>query len=85
MKITFPMLLGLLFIGLKLGHAIAWSWWWVLLPLYGPLAIVLLALGLVLAVCVFAGVASVVQNANARSAADRWRDSLAGIGRLRTK
>jgi hypothetical protein len=34
MKITFPMLLGLLFIGLKLGHVIVWSWWLVLLPLY---------------------------------------------------
>ena len=31
--------LGLLFIGLKLTSYIAWSWWWVLLPLYGPLLI----------------------------------------------
>jgi len=28
-------MLGLLFIGLKLGNVIAWSWWLVLLPLYG--------------------------------------------------
>lgn len=34
-------LLGILFIGLKLGHVIDWSWWCVLLPLYGPLAVVL--------------------------------------------
>ena len=34
-------LLGILFIGLKLGHAIDWSWWWVLAPLWGPLAVVL--------------------------------------------
>ncbi len=40
-KISFLGILGLLFIGLKLGGVIAWSWWWVLLPLYGPFAIVL--------------------------------------------
>lgn len=31
--------LGLLFIGLKLGNVIDWSWYWVLLPLYGPLTL----------------------------------------------
>lgn len=31
--IGFTGLLTLLFIGLKLGHVIAWSWWWVLSPL----------------------------------------------------
>lgn len=31
--IGFSGLLTLLFIGLKLGHVIAWSWWWVLSPL----------------------------------------------------
>lgn len=35
-------LLGLLFIGLKLGGVINWSWWYVLLPIYGPALIVLL-------------------------------------------
>ena len=29
-------LLALLFIGLKLGGAIDWSWWWVLAPLWLP-------------------------------------------------
>lgn len=38
---SFLSLLGLLFIGLKLGGAIGWSWWFVLLPLYGPLSVVL--------------------------------------------
>jgi membrane protein implicated in regulation of membrane protease activity len=28
-------LLGLLFIGLKLGKVITWSWWWVLAPFWG--------------------------------------------------
>lgn len=39
-------LLGLLFIGLKLGGVINWSWWLVLLPLYGPLILFLLVSGL---------------------------------------
>lgn len=39
-------LLGLLFIGLKLGGIINWSWWLVLLPLYGPLILFLLVTGL---------------------------------------
>jgi hypothetical protein len=36
--------LGLLFIGLKLGKVIDWSWWWVLAPFWMPLALVLLGL-----------------------------------------
>lgn len=39
--IGFPGLLGLLFIALKLTGVITWSWWFVLLPLYLPLALVL--------------------------------------------
>lgn len=35
-QISFLALLGLLFIGLKLGSVIDWSWWLVLLPFYGP-------------------------------------------------
>lgn len=31
--------LALLFIGLKLGGAIDWSWWWVLCPLWLPVAV----------------------------------------------
>lgn len=34
MKIGFLGLLALLFIGLKLGNVIAWSWFWVLSPLW---------------------------------------------------
>lgn len=40
-----PGLLGLLFIGLKLGGAIDWSWWWVLAPFWGPFAPVVVLLG----------------------------------------
>lgn len=39
--IGFLPLLAILFIGLKLGGVIAWSWWWVLAPLWIPGAIVL--------------------------------------------
>ena len=33
-------LLSIAFIVLKLTGVISWSWWWVLLPLWGPLALV---------------------------------------------
>lgn len=36
-----PGLLLVLFIALKLTGQIAWSWWWVLAPLWGPAALVL--------------------------------------------
>lgn len=39
-------LLGLLFIGLKLTGYIDWSWWLVLLPIYGGLAFVALIVAL---------------------------------------
>lgn len=51
--ITFGGALTLLFIGLRLGHVIDWSWWWVLSPLWigGALvAAVLLVIGGVAAV-----------------------------------
>ena len=46
-------LLTIVFIALKLCGVIDWSWWLVLLPLYGPLTLLLLllaVLGLVFAV-----------------------------------
>ena len=43
----FLSLLCLLFIGLKLGGVIAWSWWLVLAPLWIPLALLLVLLTLV--------------------------------------
>lgn len=39
--IGFCGLLTILFIALKLTKVIAWSWWWVLSPLWIPAAIVL--------------------------------------------
>lgn len=52
--IGFSGALTILFIGLKLTHTIAWSWWWVLSPLWLPLAIILPIVGLAyLAIKVF--------------------------------
>lgn len=39
--ITFPMLLFLTFLVLKLTNVITWSWWWVTAPLWITPAIVL--------------------------------------------
>lgn len=39
--IGFLGLLGILFIALKLTGVIDWSWWFVLLPIYGPAALVI--------------------------------------------
>ena len=40
----FPTLLTIAFIVLKLCNVITWSWWWVLAPLWIPIAIVVLGL-----------------------------------------
>lgn len=39
--VTFSGLLFLVFLVLKLTGFIAWSWWWVTAPLWGPRAIAL--------------------------------------------
>lgn len=39
MRITFIQLLTLIFIALKVADVIDWSWWLVLLPFYGVLAV----------------------------------------------
>lgn len=41
-------LLGVAFVVLKLTHFIDWSWWWVTLPFWGGLAIVLVILLVIL-------------------------------------
>lgn len=35
--------LTVVFVVLKLTHVIAWSWWWVLVPTWGPAALFLSA------------------------------------------
>lgn len=42
--IGFSGLLAILFIALKLTGVIAWSWWWVLAPIWIPFVIVVLVL-----------------------------------------
>ena len=47
--IGFCGLLAILFIGLKLTNYIAWSWWWVLAPLWIPMSlgvVVIIILGI---------------------------------------
>ncbi len=39
--VSFFGLLAIVFITLKLTNVIAWSWWWVLCPLWGPLALII--------------------------------------------
>lgn len=41
MKLTFPMVLFLVFLVLKLTGVVVWSWWWVTAPLWGGVAIIL--------------------------------------------
>jgi phosphoglycerol transferase MdoB-like AlkP superfamily enzyme len=41
-------LLGVAFVILKLCKVITWSWWWVTLPFWGGLALVLLVLLVIL-------------------------------------
>ena len=48
-------LLTIVFITLKLTGHIAWSWWWVLSPLFAPLAILLVFLLVVFLVAVVNG------------------------------
>jgi hypothetical protein len=50
-------LLGVLFVGLKLGGVITWSWWWVTLPFWGGLAclaVFLIGCGLLYLACIIA-------------------------------
>ena len=42
-------LLGVLFVALKLTGFIDWSWWWVTLPFWGGIVLVLLIVALIVA------------------------------------
>ena len=45
--IGFLGLLTIVFIVLKLTNVIAWSWWWVLAPLWIPVALLIVIMGLI--------------------------------------
>ena len=51
--IGFFQLLTIVFIVLKLTDVIAWSWWWVLAPLWIPLgvSVIILAFVALIAIC----------------------------------
>lgn len=51
--IGFTGLLAVLFIGLKLGGVIDWTWLWVLSPLWIPIVVILIFAALYLAFGVF--------------------------------
>lgn len=40
--ISFPFILGLAFVILKLCHVIDWSWWWVTAPFWGMSVLVVI-------------------------------------------
>ena len=52
---SFPFftVLFLIFLVLKLTNVIAWSWWWVTAPLWGPAVLVILGvvIGLLVGLC----------------------------------
>lgn len=51
MKLGLLSVLGTIFVTLKLIGTITWSWWWVLLPFYGPFILVMLLVIAGLALC----------------------------------
>lgn len=68
--------LGLIFIVLKLCHVIDWSWWLVLLPIYGPIALYFLGMLFVLLIAVIAGLIEVAKSKHAAKKLKSWRKSL---------
>lgn len=50
--------LTLLFIALKLCDVIDWSWWWVLSPIWIPIAVI----GVIITVIVLIGVIAIIFN-----------------------
>jgi predicted tellurium resistance membrane protein TerC len=56
--ISFAGALTLLFIGLKLGHVINWSWWWVLAPLWISAAVALALFVMILLITITAALVS---------------------------
>ena len=50
--IGFVGLLTILFIGLKLTNYIAWSWWWVLSPIWISIAIALVILLIIIGIAI---------------------------------
>jgi hypothetical protein len=64
MKMGILSVLGLIFVTLKLTGVIAWSWLWVLLPFWGPVAVFVLFGMLVVPVCILLGIAKAKRELN---------------------
>ena len=64
MKMGICSVLGLIFVTLKLTGVIAWSWWWVLLPFWGPVAVFVLFGVLVVPVCILLGIVKAKRELN---------------------
>ena len=58
-------LLFLLFLGLKLGGVINWSWWWITAPLWGPIAATIALIIIVATVYFFIGIVKAIKARNA--------------------
>lgn len=58
-------LLFLLFLGLKLGGIITWSWWWVTAPLWMPWAVVIAITIIVVIIYFFIGIVKAIRARNA--------------------
>lgn len=53
-------ILSLVFVTLKLCNIVAWSWWWVLAPLWAPLSLLLLIISVAGIVCIAAGIVYII-------------------------
>lgn len=82
--IGFSDLLGILFIALKLTHVINWSWWLILLPIYGPLVIALAIVAVFLVIWIGAasatGIIAYRQKKRVQEQIDRIRGVRSGPG-----
>ena len=58
--ISFGSALGLLFIGLKLGGIIDWSWWLVLSPFYFGILIAAALIAIAIVTCTVVGLCEIV-------------------------
>lgn len=47
--------LGIVFIVLKLTHNIDWSWWWVTVPFWGPIAAAMVFVTVMVSLAVIVG------------------------------
>ena len=47
-------LTGVALMALKLGNVISWNWWWVTIPYWGPIALIMIALIILVALKIFA-------------------------------